>query len=363
MHDQTGAMNIDTLLEQGVANSVFPGAVLLVAKADKILFFKSVGLADRLTGRPVVKETVFDLASLTKPLATTMVLMHLVQTGRVDLTTRIADAIPQFDIPEKNQITIDQLLCHTSGYPAYKPYFNDLIKMPNNQRMAQLKNLLIKESMLAKPGTRMCYSDLGFMVLAWIIETLCKKPLPAVVAEKIYQPLGIEMLFFPDFQPPQRAVEFAATEECPWRKQILMGTVHDDNAGAVKGLMGHAGLFGDAFSVYQLLWRLMQSYHQEAALPGISATVVEQFMTPCKIGGRVRGFDTPDSLSSASGRFFSSNSPGHLGFTGTSFWMDLERRMIIILLTNRVHPSRDNEAIKEFRPQIHDCVIEQFGVS
>ena len=120
-------MKIDLLLKKGVTDGVFPGAVCLVARADEILFFESVGQANLLTGTPVSKETVFDLASLTKPLATALVMMHLVQTGQVTLTTRIAEILSPFDTPDKNQITIEQLLCHTSGYPVYQPYFKELI--------------------------------------------------------------------------------------------------------------------------------------------------------------------------------------------------------------------------------------------
>ena len=314
-------MKIDLLLKKGVTDGVFPGAVFLVARADEILFFESVGQANLLTGTPVAKETVFDLASLTKPLATTLVMMYLVQIGQVTLTTRIAEILSPFDTPDKNQITIEHLLCHTSGYPAYQPYFKELMHIPGDERLDRLKTLLVNEFLLAKPGVRMCYSDLGFMILAWIIETLCNKTLPAVVREKIYQPLGLETLFFPDCQPLSRVVEFAATEDCPWRKQTLVGTVHDDNAGAVKGLLGHAGLFGDAQSVYELLRWLMQAFHREASLAGISTDVVRQFFTPCKTGGRVKGFDTPNAVDSASGRYFSKKSVGHLGLYG-NFLLD-----------------------------------------
>jgi len=353
-------MKLDVMLKQGVADGIYPGAVLLVARGNKILFFESVGQANLLTGASIVKETVFDLASLTKPLATAMVMMHLVQTGRVAVTSRIAELFPQFDTPEKNQITIEHLLCHTSGYPAYQPYFIELKDILKEDRLDRLKTLLVKEPLVSKPGVNMCYSDLGFMILAWVGETICNKSLPAVVKERIYQPLGIETLFFPDYQSPSRDVEFAATEDCPWRQRTLVGTVHDDNACTVNGLPGHAGLFGDAGSVYKLLWRLMQTYHQEASLAGISTKVVRLFLTSCKIGGRAKGFDIPGMVDSAGGSYFSDNSVGHLGFTGTSFWMDLQNRMIIIFLTNRVHPSRNNEAIKTFRPKLHDCAMRQF---
>lgn len=354
---------IDQLLQEGVSAGVFPGAVFLVAQADEILFFHGCGQTNILTGQPVTRETVYDLASLTKPLATTLVLMHLVQNNQLTLATRIADILPGFITPDKREITVDHLLCHTSGLIDYQPYYKALNGIPFHDRLEQLKLLLTKEPPLAKPGVRMCYSDLGFMVLAWIVETICKKPLPVVVREKIYQPLGLKRLFFPDCEPVPPNVEFAATEDCPWRKQTLIGTVHDDNAGSVKGLLGHAGLFGDAFSIYRLLGRLLQTYHDKAEMAGISTTVVRQFLTICETGGRAKGFDTPAAVDSAVGHYLSKESVGHLGFTGTSFWLDLERDLIFVLLTNRVHPSRQNEAIKAFRPRLHDCAMQHLSLS
>lgn len=356
-------MKIDALLKQGVTDGVFPGAVFLVARADEILFFEGVGRTSLLTGTPVVKETVFDLASLTKPLATTLVLMHMVQKGQLTLTTRIADILPGFDSLDKKKVTIEHLLCHTSGLSAYQPYFKTLNQVPVSNRLSRLKVLLAKEPLLTEPGVRMCYSDLGFMILAWLIETVCLKPLPIVVKEWIYQPLGLKRLFFPDFQPVPPDIDFAATETCSWRNQTLVGTVHDDNAGCVKDLLGHAGLFGDANSIYLLLLRLLRTYKGKGQMAGISAAIVRQFLTPCQTGGRVKGFDTPAAVDSASGRYFSKRTIGHLGFTGTSFWMDLERELIFILLTNRVHPSRENEAIKNFRPELHDCAMRRLSLS
>lgn len=356
-------MKIDQLLHEGISNGVYPGAVFLVARADELLFFNGCGQTNFLTGQPVTIETVYDLASLTKPLSTALVLMHLVQDGRLTLTTRIADILPGFDGSDKKKITVEYLLCHTSGYPDYQPYFKILNQMPHGDRSSQLKVLLTKEPLLAEPGDRMCYSDLGFMVLAWVVEAICKKSLPVVAREKIYQPLRLKGLFFPDCEPAPSHVEFAATEDCPWRRQTLVGTVHDDNASSVKDLLGHAGLFGDALSVYQLLGRLLQTYHGEAEMAGISTAVVRQFLTPCQAGGRVKGFDTPAAVDSACGHYFSKKTIGHLGFTGTSFWMDLKNRIISVLLTNRVHPSRKNEAIKAFRPRLHDCAMQHLSLS
>ena len=151
---------------------------------------------------------------------------------------------------------------------------------------------------------------------------------------------------------------FAATEYCPWRKKLVKGVVHDENAYAVGGVEGHAGLFGTTKSVYELLSALMSIYEKNK-VPGLFARdILRCFLTRDDQSGRTLGFDTPAPVNSAAGHYFSDKTVGHLGFTGTSFWMDLESGVMILLMTNRIHPSRNNDRIKEFRPMIHDRVME-----
>jgi CubicO group peptidase (beta-lactamase class C family) len=176
-----------------------------------------------------------------------------------------------------------------------------------------------------------------------------------------YKPLGLENLFFLPLKEseirPGHAC--AATEDCPWRHKILEGEVHDDNAYVVGGVAGHAGLFGTARDIFGLLQHLLDTYTGKVASKVFQRETVQTFFECQQDQGRFAlGFDTPTGLESSSGRYFSDHSVGHLGFTGTSFWMDLEEEVIVILLTNRVHPSRANEKIKDFRPMLHDTVME-----
>jgi CubicO group peptidase (beta-lactamase class C family) len=220
--------------------------------------------------------------------------------------------------------------------------------------------------MAAPAGKRVIYSDLGFMILNWVVETVTENRLDAFVTEEIYQPLNIKHLFFIDVEVRSKFVKdhFAATEQCPWRKCLIEGVVHDDNAYAAGGIEGHAGLFGTAWDVYLLLSSLMKTYHGDAPMDMFGAVfegVFDQKLVRCffekqKVADRALGFDMPSHLNSSSGTYFSPRTVGHLGFTGTSFWMDLDRSMMVILLTNRIHPSRTNEKIKTFRPQLHDAV-------
>jgi CubicO group peptidase (beta-lactamase class C family) len=168
------------------------------------------------------------------------------------------------------------------------------------------------------------------------------------------------MFFLPvDKKPP--VAEFAATEKCPWRGTLLEGVVHDDNAYSVGGIEGHAGLFGTAGDVFDILSELMAVYQGSVSKGVFDVDLTRRFLSLNEQNGRTLGFDTPSSKGSSCGRYFSKRTVGHLGFTGTSFWMDLERAIIVILLTNRIHPSRNNNRIKAFRPKLHDTVMENFA--
>ena len=205
------------------------------------------------------------------------------------------------------------------------------------------------------------YHEEGYMILEGVIEVVAKKPLDRFVEETVYEPLGLRHLFFiPLFEGKKRnGLSYAATEQCPWRQEIMDGQVHDDNAYVVGGVGGHAGLFGTAQDIHGLLEELLITYHGREGTGLFEQHVVQTFLKrQSDTGTWALGFDTPTRPDSSSGRHFSDQSVGHLGFTGTSFWMDLEKEVIIILLTNRIHPSRENERIKDFRPLLHDAVME-----
>ncbi len=390
---------IADMMKKGVEDNVFPGAVLLVSVNSKVLFHRAFGRSDLYLNEIMTKETIFDLASLTKPLATTMAVLKLVQGGLLRLDQKIgpvldsalnlpqplenvSDSISEV-IGEKKDITIEELLRHTSGLPAYRPYYEKIVQYPPAFRRNCLRALLIKEPLENSPGDKQVYSDLGYIFLSWIVEILSEQRMDKFLRYHVYLPLGIENLFFislPDyvysdgkFMVPHdgtvspeavyrtdiQGEKIAATENCPWRKKIIRAEVHDDNAWAAGGIEGHAGLFGTASAVFELLVELMNGLKGEKTKV-ISGKLLKRFAVKNSRGSMTAGFDTPSGPVSASGRYFSPSSLGHLGFTGTSFWMDPERSIIIILLTNRVHPSRKNDKIRSFRPLIHDLIMERF---
>jgi CubicO group peptidase (beta-lactamase class C family) len=357
---------IDSAMTAGISENVFPGAVLLVSVKGKVLFFDAYGLANKLSGKKMTRDTVFDLASLTKPLATTLAVMKLVQEGRLEVEDKLASILPLFRKTEKEGIGIMNLLLHDSGLPDYRPYYLTLRDLPKNERESALKDLLVKEPLLCRPGENVLYSDPGFMFLRWMVETVSGSRLDQFVYDKIYKPLGLEKIFFIDlgYRGKKRKElygSFAATEICPWRNILLEGVVHDENAYVMGGIEGHAGLFGTAGDVNLLLSELLFSFHGISKQAVIDGKQANHFLRRREGTSRALGFDAPSLTGSSAGSHFSSNSVGHLGFTGTSFWMDLDNFVIVILFTNRVHPSRENMKIKEFRPALHDIIMENLA--
>ena len=346
----------DSLMRQAVADRVFPGGVLLVAQSGSIRFFKAYGLANIFTGRPMTCDTIFDLASLTKPLATTLTAMKLVQQNKLTIDQPVAEILPEFKNTDKAGIRIAHLLAHVSGLPDYRPYYHELCAHPLKNRKNMLLTLLQNEPLAYATGQKTIYSDLGFMLLYLLIEKIAGCSLDTFVTREVYQPLGIKDLFFIDVcdGPPESA--FAATEDCRWRNRVLEGVVHDENAYALGGVSGHAGLFGTAEAVCALLLHLLQG---TGGSPGLFApALLRRFLSRYSPYERALGFDMPAETGSSAGEYFQrETSVGHLGFTGTSFWMAMDRSIIIMLLTNRIHPRRDNEAIRQFRPILHNALM------
>lgn len=349
---------VDQAMRAAVDHQIFPGAQLIVSKGNAVLLHRAYGTTDIYSGVPVSRSTLFDLASLTKPLATSLAAMLLVQQGRLGLNQRLGQLLSGFAGTSKAGIPVHQLLTHTAGFPDYRPYYLTLRHLPAVRRAAELRNLMLAEPLISAPGETMVYSDIGFMVLQWVLETVSGRPLHQFVETEIYGPLKITPLFFPGLDLPLSSGTVAATEFCPWRKQILRGRVHDENAHVLGGVAGHAGLFGTAGAVHALLANLLKTYHGLSDSGIFQTEPVRRFFRKNRRSGRALGFDMPSATASSSGHLFSPNATvGHLGFTGTSFWMDLNQQVIVVLLTNRVHPSRANEEIRAFRPRIHDLVM------
>jgi CubicO group peptidase (beta-lactamase class C family) len=365
---------VESAFQAAIDEGVFPGAVVLASKDGRVVYEKAFGCRTSAPpAAPMQVGTIFDLASLTKPLATTAAFMLLVKERKLRLDDLVTRVIPMYGVLGKNLTTFRHLLNHSSGLPAWKAFFEEIIKAEKSGRInfvasRAAKNfvygLVHREKPLSAPGSQCLYSDLGFIILGEAIEVVTNNNLDRFCHERIFRPLGLRATGFVDLtqlrthrlHPVEEMI--APTENCPWRKKILCGEVHDDNAYAMGGVAGHAGLFSSARDVHAFLARMERCFHgRDDFLP---QSLVQEFFQrsgPADNGGFALGWDTPAAESSASGRLFSSRSVGHLGFTGCSIWCDLEKHCHVVLLTNRVHPSRKNEKIKEFRPVIHDEIM------
>lgn len=353
--------SVDKMMKQAVTEGIFPGAVLLVSSESTVVFLRAYGLAHIYEKVPVTAETIFDLASLTKPLATTLAVMHLVQDRQISVEDFLGDLLSDFQGGAKARVRIKHLLYHNSGLPDYRPYYKELSKIPMDSRRPALRRFLVEEPLIQPSGEKVLYSDLGFMILAWVVEHVAGRRLDHFVADEIYRPLGLKQLFFNARNAVGPKGSFAATENCPWRREILVGQVHDENTFAVGGVEGHAGLFGTASDVNTLLVELLHTYRGQIRGGVFNQELLRQFFKRLPQTDKAMGFDMPLFKGASCGRGFSLYSVGHLGFTGTSFWMDLESSTIVVLLTNRVHPTRENERIKTFRPCLHDAVMDTLG--
>jgi CubicO group peptidase (beta-lactamase class C family) len=322
-------------------------------------------------------STIFDLASLTKPLATTVAMMLLVGEQKVGLDDPVTRFFPTFGVFNKNAVTVRHLLNHSSGLPHWKPYYQDVLNCEQRGKINFVASQAAKryvfaqihrEAPLSPAGQQSLYSDLGFMVLGEIIEAVSGATLDRFCHERIFNPLGLRSMSFIDLtqlrtrqiQPIEEMI--APTENCPWRKKVLCGEVHDDNAYAVGGVAGHAGLFSSARDIHQLLARLSSCLRGKDTF--LSQVLIREFLSKDETvenSTRALGWDTPSENESASGHWFSSHSVGHLGFTGTSIWWDLEKHCHVVLLSNRVHPTRENEKIRTFRPHIHDVIMQELN--
>jgi len=367
--------SVEDAFKEAVTQGVFPGAVLLVGKGDEIVYEHAFGSRSLVpTSSPMHTGTIFDLASLTKPLATTVVMMLLISEKKICLDDRVTRFFPAFGVFGKHEITLRHLLNHSSGLPHWRPYYEDVLKSDktgeaNFVASQAAKQNVFKQIHREKPvspaGLQGLYSDLGFMVLGEIVETISDSTLDRFCQDRIFEPLGLESTFFVDLtrSTSQRlqAIEemIAPTENCPWRKKVLCGEVHDDNAYALGGVAGHAGLFSSVRDIHQLLACLNRCLRgSDSFLP---QTLVEEFLSKdeaVKNSTYALGWDTPSESRSSSGKYFSPHSVGHLGFTGTSIWWDLEKNSHVVLLSNRVHPTRKNEKIREFRPYVHDLIMK-----
>ena len=330
------------IIERGMESRAFPAAAIEVGRRDQVLWRQAFG---RLTyasdAAPASNDTIFDLASLTKVIATATLAMRAVDAKTLSLDDRVADRLTSWRGTDREHVTIAGLLEHASGLTAYLPFFRD------HHGRAEFERAIASLPLEYAPRTHSIYSDLGFMLLAFILEDVSGKPFATLFDD----------LFGLRFNPPRdMRVRCAPTELDLWRGRLLQGEVHDENTWALGGAAGHAGLFGTAASVGAFA-RLVLADLDGAAILARPETIA-RFVRKSTVAGssRALGWDTMLPTSSCGTRL-STRAIGHTGFTGTSLWIDPAQDLYIVLLTNRVHPTRDNNAIQPVRRAVHDAVI------
>ncbi len=341
---------VDSLMYDAIKRRTFPGAQLLVARNGKAILNKCYG---RFTYSPKSPEvnynTLYDLASLTKVLSTTTAAMILYEQGKLKLSDYVYKYLPEFDNNGKDKITIEQLLLHTSGLPAGHRFYKKF------SARREVINAIMNEKLINEPGEKFVYSDLGMIVLQLVIEKITGMPLDKFVYDNVFSKLNLSHI---TYNPSQASKKFCAPTEKDnyWRRKLVQGEVHDETAALLGGVSGNAGLFSNAEDIGVFVQMLLDGgvYKNKRILK--KETI--DFFTARRENDRALGWDTKSAEGyTSAGSLFSLNSFGHTGFTGTSIWVDKERKLFVILLTNRVYPTRKNREHIKFRPVLHDAVI------
>ncbi len=371
---------VERAVDKSIERAEIPGAVVIarMPKEGEVLEHECVrGHAVLQPERlPMTRKTIFDLASLTKPLATTTAIMLLVKDGLVDLDDPVAKVLPSFADRDKEAVTVRQLLTHCSGLKPWRGFHELLIQKERKtgervlgtpEGRAWILDRVLRSALVHDPGEAAVYGDLDFITLGALVEEVTKQPFQTFCAERIFEPLGMKDTSFLPLpvdgssgvpEPLRRRI--AATEDCSWRDRIVWGEVHDPNASAMGGVAGHAGLFAPADDVMTFARAFLDGWHGRSEL--FPQELVRTFCTRQHMpedSDWALGWDTPTKGSSSSGELFSENSVGHLGFTGTSLWIDLEREAIVVMLTNRVHLVAKRSRF-DLRPAVHDFIIDAF---
>ncbi len=367
------------LIDRAITARAFPAAALEVGRRDGVLWNAAFG---RLTYAPdaasATPSTIFDLASLTKVIATTTLMMRAVEAGLLSLDDRVADRLPAWRGADRESVTMADLLEHASGLTAYLPFFRD------HHGRAEFERAICTLPLEYAPRSQSIYSDLGFMLLAFILEDVHRAPfatqfdewfrLPSTVLDPAraratgsrgYAERALRFRLKGDVAVDQ--ARCAPTELDLWRGRLLQGEVHDENAWELGGAAGHAGLFGTTAGVGAFARWVLEGLRPQAGSGSLDAgnwkpdaDSWHRFARRSTVTGssRALGWDTMLPTSSCGSRL-SPRAIGHTGFTGTSLWIDPEHDLYVVLLTNRVHPTRDNNQIQHVRRQVHDAVVEE----
>jgi len=335
------------LITSALEEQAFPAAVIEVGQRAGTIWREAFGRLTYAADAPAGGvDTIFDLASLTKVIAATPLVMREVAAGRLTLSDRVADLIPRWQSGDRSPMTIRHLLDHSSGLPAHAR----LWESAGGRRAVEAA--ICQMPVEFAPGSASVYSDLGFILLGFLLEDLSGSAL-----DEQFLAIETRLEGLVSYRPPNDLIDrIAPTEIDPWRQRLLRGEVHDENAAALAGVAGHAGLFGTAPAVGAFARIVLETFKQTTWLG--SPALMTTFAARSKVPGssRALGWDTMQPTSSC-GTLLSPTSIGHTGFTGTSLWIDHERDLYVVLLTNRVHPTRSNDALVRLRPRLHDAIV------
>lgn len=340
--------SVRAVLQRAVDDGAFPGAYAAVGTANGIIAEVGVGRLDSADRHRPNARTVWDLASLTKVVGTTSAVMLLVQEGKIELDAPVVRYLPEWTSPGTATITIRHLLTHSAGLPSWRPFYKEATSASD----ARAK--LFATAPDTVPGARFLYSDLGFILLGLVVERVSGEPLSAFDTLRVFRPLGMRDIRY--LPPSSWKSRIAPTEQDPWRQRHLRGEVHDENAAMLGGVSGHAGLFASGND----LVRFARMYLNNGVVDGhrvFDSTSIARFtkVQDTTLSRRALGWETPTGGNSA-GRQLSPMAFGHTGFTGTSLWMDPQQGIFVLLLTNRVNPTRQNLKIGAVRIGLADAV-------
>jgi len=366
-------------LDEAVAADVFPGACALVARADRVVFEHACGvLARPSSDRAVTFATVWDLASLTKPLVTVALTLVLVDRGLLRLDDPVVSLLPSFgvgDDPRRQAVTLRHLLHHDSGLPAHRRYFetfsnsfaNKDSDASRDQPRPRMFAAALGEPLERDPGAVSVYSDLGFLVLGALLESVTGERIDRLARRLLFDPLEVSEAWFVDAAEAEAGLarnsrlpleRVAATGLCSWRGRVIHGVVQDENAYAMGGIASHAGLFATTRAVHALALEWALAARDQGRV--LCGPLVRHAWD--RASGQARstwalGWDTPSANASSAGVRVSDQALGHLGYTGTSVWIDRRRCAQVVLLTNRVASDRTGDGIRALRPRFHDAVF------
>jgi CubicO group peptidase (beta-lactamase class C family) len=356
-----------------IDDHVVPGVVMGVGQAGRASLLAAYGQRQvEPEPLPATVETVYDLASLTKAVVTSLLVMRGVEEGCLHLDRPLGDHLSM--LADRPEVTLRRVLAHAGGFPAHRKFYERLLTQGGPEH--SFRDFIVaeasREPLVYRPGGQSLYSDLGFILLGALVEQAMSARLDILAERLLFRPLGLSRLGFADLLVGpgwmrSAGLDIAPTERCPVRGRMVEGEVHDLNAYAMGGIAGHAGLFGSIGDLLQLAFALSAAYHGRGvagSAPLVNPEVLRQFWQPAGIPGSTwrLGWDGPAAQGSLAGSLLSRRAVGHLSFTGCSLWIDPEPETCVIVLTNRIHPEvRDDPRFRALRPRINDEALRAIG--